>query len=288
MRKVLLSCALILAQAGLLMAEPLVLEQAGNVLKPKTLEVGSSDISYQADETKLTDDAGTVVTTVKRTSFVIPVTARYAFTSKIEGLLMLPYNMVGSKSEPAGGSSTSDSEAGLGDPTLLGKCSFAYKGWDLAAAAAFAIPMGKESEDFPDNFRQGFNVKPLVAARKGFGKVVMNGNLSYNMAGEYTDANDVKRKPGDVLSLGLGGEFVCPKTGINWIGEFIYGSLSDSAIDGVTQSGSSGSRMDLVLGGRYNTGNWKTKLGLDLSLGEEKYREYDYKIIAGVTYLIKI
>ena len=77
-------------------------------------------------------------------------------------------------------------------------------------------------------------------------------------------------------------------THVNWIGEFIYDSLSESSSAGVTQSGSSGGRMELVLGGRYNTGDLKTKLGVGLSLGDEKYRAYDYRIIAGVTYLVKI
>jgi hypothetical protein len=40
MRKLLLCSALLLIPAGFLLAEPLVLEQAGNVLKPRTLEVG--------------------------------------------------------------------------------------------------------------------------------------------------------------------------------------------------------------------------------------------------------
>ena len=32
----------------------------------------------------------------------------------------------------------------------------------------------------------------------------------------------------------------------------------------------------------------KTKIGLVLALGDEKYRTYDYRIIAGLTYLWKI
>ena len=114
----------------------------------------------------------------------------------------------------------------------------------------------------------------------------MNVNLSYDLKGSYTDENSVDQKPGNVLGLGVGAEKMY--YGINWGAEFLYNSLSTSSSAGVTQTGSDGSQMDLVLGGRYNKGNLKTKLGLDLSLGDETYRQYDYKILAAVTYLLNI
>jgi hypothetical protein len=289
MRKVMLCCALMLAQTGFLLAEPLVLEQAGNVLKPKKLEIGLADIAYQTDETKITDTAGTVVMKLTNSATVTPLYARYAFTPAIEGLLKLPYSSVSSKTEITGGAATSASDSGLADPTLSGKYSFAAKGWDLAAAAAITIPMGKESTTLPSSFKQGMNIKPLLAARKEFGKVTMNANLSYKMTGEYTDENKIKQNPCEIISVGVGAEYPCRMvSGITCIGEFVYNSFSDAAVAGVTQAGSSGSQMDLLLGGRYDKGNIKTKLGLDLSLGDEKYRAYDYKIVAGVTYLVKI
>jgi hypothetical protein len=216
------------------------------------------------------------------------LSTRAAFTPVIEGLLTLPYNSVDSKTEITGGTAVDTSDSGLADPTLAGKYSFVYKGWDLAGVAAFTIPMGKESTKLPSSFKQGFNIKPFLAARKAFGKITMNANLSYNITGEYTDESKIKQNPGDVLGAGIGAEFLCPKTRINWCGEFIYNSLSESSIEGATQSGSSGSQIGLVLGGRYDFGNWKTKLGVDVQLGDEKYRAYDYRVIAGITYLVKI
>ena len=68
---------------------------------------------------------------------------------------------------------------------------------------SLTVPAGLESTKLPNAFRQGFNIKPLFAARKAFGAVTMNANLSYNVTGEYTDANKTKENPGDVLSLGV-------------------------------------------------------------------------------------
>jgi hypothetical protein len=278
----------VLAQAGWLAAEPLVLEQAGNVLKQGTLEAGLADISYQTDETKITDSAGDVAYTITRTVFNVPLYARYAFTPSIEAFLNIPYSSVSQKTELTG-SSSSESDAGLADPTVAGKYSFAFKSWDLAAAAFFTLPAGKDSTDMPSSFKRGLAIKPLLAARKGFGDLTFNANLSYTLNSEYTDENDVKQKYGDVLNLGAGVEYPVKNiSGLLLIGEAFYNSLGEAKSAGEAQSGTSGSQYDIVIGGRYNTGNWKTKLGLDLSLGEEKYRAYDYRIIAGVSYLVSL
>ncbi len=288
MRKLLLCCAVACVNAGTLLAAPLVLEQAGNVLKEGVLETGFTDISYQSDETKITNSAGATVYTLTRTAFSVPVFARYAFTPALETSIEIPCSSVSSKSESAG-ASTSASDSGIADLAFAGKYSFAFNGWDLAAGAAFSVPTGKESTKVPSSFKRGFNIKPLVAARKEMGCIFINANLSYAMNGEYTDENKVKQKFGDVLSLGAGAEYpVTSIAGLTLIGEAVFNSLAESKIAGAAQSGTSGSQYGLILGGSYAKGDLKTKLGFDLSLGEEKYRSYDYRIIAGATYLINL
>ena len=163
MRRILLLCCFCIAQTAFLQAEPLVLEKGGNVLTPKTLEVGLADIAYQVDETQLTDAAGTVVYKLTNTALVTPLYARYAFTPKIESFLKIPYSSLNSKGEPTGAASTTTSDSGLADAALGGKYSFMCKGWDMSGALAMSIPMGKTSTSMPSSFKQGFNVKPLIA-----------------------------------------------------------------------------------------------------------------------------
>ncbi len=287
MRGILLSFVfLIFGTASSLLAEPLVLEQAGNVLKQGTLEAGMADLAYQIGSSNVTDVSGNVTNKITNTAFIFPLYARYAFSPVIEASLEAPYSSVSLKEEPAGGMSQIFSDSGLGDPTLTGKYSFVLKGWDLAAAAAFRIPEGKQSSTLPSSFRQGFNVKPLVAARKVYGFTTLNLNVSYDLAGAYTDENNVRQEPADVLSGGIGAEIDSPD--VDLIAEFIYNSISRSSTTGINATNNPGSQMDFVFGWRHIIGNIKTKFGVDIALGDQIYRTYDYRVLIGITYLWKI
>jgi hypothetical protein len=269
------------------LAEPLLLEQATNVLPQKGLELGLSDILYQYDTTDIENAGGTTVLTITQSSVLVPLYLRYAFSNKIEGILDLPYLSQTLKSETTG-SSTSTTESGLSDPVLGVKINLKDEEGSikLGVAALVKAPFGDAK------FRQGFNIQPLLLASKELGSSVLNANLSYNMTGEYEDDDTAKTKinPGDVLQLGLGLEhpLYASCSCLTGIAEFIYQSLGESTVASVAQSGSSGARMDLALGVRFNKGSLKAKLGFALSLGEEKYRQYDYKIIAGISYLLNI
>ena len=286
MRGILLLFVILTFGVTFLMAEPLVLEQAGNVLQPGTLEAGLSEFTYQIGSSKLTDAAGSVTDKQTNTAFIFPFYARYAFSPAIEAALDVPYFSVSKKDEPAGGTTQIFSDSGLADPTLTGKYSFGYNGWDIAAGAALGVPGGKQSATLPSAFRQGFNVKPLIAARKAYGTTTLNVNVSYNLTGEYTDENNIKQDPGDVLSAGIGAEIATPD--IDMIAEFIFNNIFESSAAGVSAANSAGSQMDFVFGWRYNTGNTKTKFGVDVALGDQYYRTYDYRVLCAATYLWKI
>jgi hypothetical protein len=289
MRRLFIGCLVAAVSVAAAVAEPLVLEQASQVVSKGFLEVGLAEITYQSDETKITNDAGTVLNTITRTALDAPVFARYGITPNIEASLSLPYRSLSSKNEAAGGTSVSESDAGLADPTIAGKYSFTYKGWNLAAATAITIAAGKESTKLPAEFKRSLAIKPLFAAQKQVGCMLLNSNIAYAINAEFTDENSVKQQYGNVLSLGIGTEYALKKyEGVTVIGEILYNSLGESKSAGVAQDGTAGSQYGIALGGRYDKGDWKTKLGLDLSLGEEKYRAYDYRIIAGVTYLISL
>ena len=268
------------------MAEPLVLEQAGNVLKAKSLEVRLDNISYQSDQVNIVNSAGSPVMTLSDQEFIVNFIARYAFTPKIEASIRLPYKSIDFRDQPFLGLTTSLNDSGIADPLITGKYSGVFDSWNIAGYAVFGIPIGQQSKVLPQDFSRGLDLQPGVAVRKEMSTVNLNFNLSYDITGDYTDADKVKRNPGDVLSFGAGIEKEFQ--GINWCGEFIYSSLSDASTKGVTQPGSSGSRMDLIVGECYNSGHFKTKLGLDTSLGDPQYREYDYKVLLGVTYVFGV
>lgn len=294
MKRIVSLIVLSLFVASPLLAQPIVLDQATNIVGEKQLEVGVDNLSYGVDVTKITDTD----IQLTRTSMVVPLLARYGFTKDIEGSLTIPYVSLNSKLDNAGASTTT-SDAMLSDIQLAGKKCFMYRDWDVSAGLGLTLPTGSQSDKFPAEFKKGMNIIPAFAASKGFTcpmsgqPMTLNLNLSYAITGEYDGKDKVKYDPSDVITLGVGVErnLACSKCmkEVNVGAELLYKSLSDQKVAGAKLDGSSGSQIDLVLGGRYNIKkDLKTKLGFAFSLGDEKYRDYDWKVLLGVTYLTKI
>lgn len=293
MKKFVSTVVLSLFVAGPLLAQPILLEQASNVVPAKTLEIGIDNLEYGADVTEIEDTDYKLT----RTSMIVPLIARYAYTDSLEATLTIPYTSLSYKEE-TGGASASVSDAQLSDIALACKKSFVSGAWNLAAGLSVSLPTGSQSDDFPLEFKKGLNFTPVLAASKGFTcpvtglAMTFDANLSYALTGEYDDKAEVKRDPADVLTAGLGLEHAMPGALFNkdlTLGaEFFYKNLSDQKNDGVTDP-TSGSQLDLVLGGRCAVAkDIKTKLGVAFSFGEEKYREFDWKLLLGVTYLMNI
>ena len=123
MRKIILCLIAAMCASSVGFAQPLVLEQADNVLQPKTLEAGLLDLAYFNDVTKITDDAGNVGTQITTSGFAIPLYFRYGISSKAECSLSIPYNSVSTKIDITGGASSTTDSSGMGDPVLEGKLS---------------------------------------------------------------------------------------------------------------------------------------------------------------------
>ena len=278
-----LTAVLLSGAASFISAEPLVLEKAGSTIGANVIELGLTDINYRHDYTIFVDDAGNELSKLTSSSLSAPLFCSYGVTDRIEAFLQMPYVSAATKSE-AGGSSSTDSKAYLADQVIGGKISLLDGDYKFGAGLSLALPFGEKK------YRAGYDITPLMALSRDLGAAVVNANLSYDLTAEYTDdSSQVKLNPGDVLSLGIGAEFACKKIeSVSLLAEFLYSSIGQSSIAGTAQSGSSGSRMELDLGARYNRGSLKTKFGFGLSLGEEKFRSYDYRIIAGLTYLVNI
>jgi len=285
MLKVLGCGAVLVVAATLLNAEPLVLRQATNVLDKSTLELGIGNFTYQSDETKFLNSSGAETSaTYTKTGTLIPVFARYGFTRTVEGTLLIPYRSSVIKNEQSGTSLTA-ADSGLGDVDAGIKVNVLDSEWKAGVGGNISLPVGDKK------FREGFAIAPLVAVSRSYKEITFNANLSYAISGEYEaeDAEKTKTDPADILTFGIGAEYpVKAYKGLNAIGEFIYQNLTETVKAGVSQSGTAGSRMDLALGARYNAGSLKTTVGLLCALGDEKYRDYDYKLLFGLTYLLKV
>ena len=57
---------------------------------------------------------------------------------------------------------------------------------------------------------------------------------------------------------------------------------------GVTQENSTGTKIDIIVGARTHLGFLRTKFGVAIAIGEERSRDYDYKIILGASYILNI
>jgi hypothetical protein len=258
------------------------------VLEAGTLEIGPGDISYQ---TKLSEYQNQVNVTNNETDSSLY--CRYAFNDAAEASLTVPYISIASKTDADGVSATT-SDAGIGDALLSMKYTLINYAWAVSAGCGLSLPVGKQSAVFPESFRNGLNLQPVLMISRKYKKYTAHFNLSYNIKAEYQDANSAEINPGDILSAGAGlerpvtqfteliGEFVYNS------GEYVYNSVTETTQNTGNVSGASGTQLDVVLGLRYNKNSFRTKLGLVFSIGDEQYRDYDYKIIAGITYLWKV
>lgn len=285
MRKVLLSLGLVAAIASVGVAEPLTLEQAGPVLAPKTLEVGINDAYYQYDKTELTDSAGVVVNKITTSATVVPLFGRYAINDCIEAMVSIPYATgVNGKVETAAGATVSDtSNSGMADPAIGGKYLILNNDLKLGVVLNVSLPLGDEK------FREGINGKLYVPVQMPVGPLMVNGNLFYTYTSEYDEyQTKVKVDTADQYGLGVGVEYPMMDKELTLIGEATMSMMGDLKRAGTAVAESSGSRIDGIVGARYDFGSFKAKLGVDISLGDEKVRAYDYQVFTGITYLIKM
>ena len=281
MRKAILTAVIVITAAGMACADPLLLRKASNELDKGELEFGISYFSYQNDVVKFVDDADNVVREDNNTSMEIPLYVNYGITDKVESYIYVPYFMDSSKSESGGQSTTSD-ESYMGDPSIQVKGNIADSCCKMGAGAGLTLPMGDEEH------RGGLDISGLLAMRKEMAVLTLNGEVTYTLTGEYEESA-IKTNPGDNIGIGVGIEHpVKPVEGLILIGELLYNSFGEAKIDGEAMSDTSGSKTDAVIGMEFSRGRICTNLGLALSLGSEKYREYDYKVLAGITYYIKL
>ena len=262
MKKIVLGLALSVVLTGAVFAEPLMLEQAGNVLEIGSLRVGADDAYYSHDLTIIENAAGVEVSRINNNNIVVPLHLRYAFNSCLEGVVNLPYVSSTIKQKNVGYAETKNSIKGLGDLSLGAKCNILKDDeFRVSLLGIFELPTGAA------DIKQGLNIEPGVAVTKALGVMQITGNAKYNMTGEYTDSTDIKHNFGDITTLGLGAEY--PIGSFSVIGEIIYETFGDEKTGGLTVADSGGSRTDFVVGSRHNGETVGLELGVAIALGDE-------------------
>jgi len=287
MKRLLAVLSLLVMALGSAYAQPLTLDQAANVVEPKTIEIGIDGLTYSYDYTEFLNTNPTEKLT--QTRLYIPIFARYLFPKDIEGTLTIPYQSLSAKMESGSTALSDNSDSKLSDIVIGAKKLVYDKDYKISVGLNLSLPTGSQSDKFPAEFRNGLNIDPRIAASRMFGAWTVDANLQYLMRSEFTGKDDNKYKLGDILTLGVGVEHACMMNrNITWVGEFVFNSKGQQSVNGTATPDTAGSQMDLVLGGRYNKGDWKTKAGIALSLGDEQFRDHDWQVILGATYLWKI
>ncbi|MCB4757699.1 MAG: hypothetical protein LHV69_11835, partial [Elusimicrobia bacterium] len=172
---------------------------------------------------------------------------------------------------------TSQSESGLGDISAGLKYGIGtIRGWDGGALISFDLPTG----DADKSLGKGLNVRPTMLASRQYGNWPVDVNLGYSLTGEYK-VNRVKINPGDVITYGVSG-------GYNWnrwtfLTEVRGETFGTEKQAGQKINGSGGTRIDWTPGVRYQWKSLKAKAGVNVSLGEESSRLYDWQAFVGLS-----
>lgn len=215
----------------------------------------------------------------------IDLNLRWVPVEKWETLLEIP--QVGDKLEQAGGgSSSSNSESGIGQVILGGKYSFRES---AGAAVRLELPTGDEK----DGLGEGTNIGLALLGEKEWGACRLIGNLGYLLKGKYESAPNTDVDPGDVIQLNAA--VAHERWGLNWIGEVNVNLLGKEEVNSLAVADSDGAAVDLLVGaGKDINDNWNLKGALVFGVGDEQTRSFDlargagdYKIVLAAAYKFK-
>ncbi|MFH1715358.1 MAG: hypothetical protein ABH857_04100 [Elusimicrobiota bacterium] len=279
MKKIFCGVLFVFLVGSFVRAEQLSLEQGGPIVERGRVKAGLDDVYYSFDKTILEDASGKKLSTINNTTIVIPIEIRYGLSEKIECLMEIPYvsNTVKTKDEVLNTESEIKT-SGMADIDAGLKYTFtSEEELRISALANFGIPAGAK------DLKEGFDIEPGIAVTKMMGESLVTANIRYRMTGEYTDSFDLKQNLGDIIKIG--GAYAYPVGDYLFlITELIYESFGKLETAGVEVADSSGSRLGLVLGSRYEHDMFDIELGLDIALGDESARDYDYKVICDFLY----
>jgi hypothetical protein len=286
MKKAILpAVAVLFCFCGLAMGEPFFTESAVNVLPLHALELGFMPVTNVSYDSTVADIHGNSIPGAVTAVNTVPLFARYAVSPDTEFYMSL-YEISRQVNDNTGSVPRTVTQSGMDDPMVGARYTFfddsRDSGWAFAGGFFAALPLGDST------FRKGFDLSPLLAARKKVNNYFVNLNLFYDITGAYNNENTLKSDPGDVLELD--GEIEYPSMLFGKAVELSAGMMAQSISNALVAGSNvaSTNRLNAIVGIRRDIGRFKTKLGFDKSIGNSDQRLYDYKIIAGITYLVGV
>ena len=254
-------------------AEPIVLEQAGNVLPKGRLEAGV-DISYAYDKYTLAGFPGIEYTSYFRQAIL---SLKYAVDYSFEASLRAPFTIWTLQ-----GTGLIDSSAsGIGQMTAALKYSSEAGGGAILGLLFTAdIPSG----DSKQNLGTGLNLGLTALLKYPLAPFVLDVNAGYQLTYDYVNPVASKVNPGDKISFGAALEL--NSGAFTWLIEANAVTFGNYSVDGADKPGTAGLTIDLIPGVRYTAGDFKAKLGFSYAAGDPTFAAYQWKIVSGLALVI--
>lgn len=274
------------------MAEPVFMPQATSVVKQKQLETGV-DVQYGYQKSELENSVGT---TFLNRVLVVPVWARYGLLDTLETHLTVPIVHAIDSSE--GISSFHNEDGGLGNMQVGAKWNFMNAPMPLAVGLDLDLPTANTSNNtaalgqrYNHQVEQGFNGHLFLSGDTPTYAEMLTGHVmvGYMNTATYTTATGTRFNPSDLMTFGASLDLDMKKwvNGLMMSGEMVGNtalthSRTNSTIDG---NHDMGQVLEVGPALRYQMGAWRTKAGVLFDAGPATYRAYNYRLLAGVSYL---
>ncbi|HOW26959.1 MAG TPA: transporter [Elusimicrobiota bacterium] len=267
--------AAILCLGRCVSAEPLLMETASRVVAPGGLEVG---LESRCGENKYVVE-GQPGATWSQSSGQDGLFVRYGLSGKSELRLELPYGWWRLKISQ-NGSALLQKESGFGDLIGTYKTRFwgSGEGWNGAVKADVIFPTGEEEK----GLGQGFGAEPGVMFGWSGVPCAVDSYVGYRWTGEYRPYG-VRHNPSDVVTYGLSTRFGNDVWAV--LAEAWGESFDTESKGGRRLEGTSGRRAMVIPGVRLRYGNIKFKAGYGLSVGPVRYRDEDWRVLFGVSWV---
>lgn len=250
-------------------AEPVIAKQAANVLRENSVEIG-------ADYNYLYKQSSNLGINYLDYSHLGILYVKYGATDEVEveinGKYLYRYDDI-----------YTAKSWGLGPISIGGKfCFFRSLEFSIAYGFGMDLPFG----DSKYLLVEGFNIYPYFAWDLNAGSFLVRVNLGFNMRGDYIDPYYRKIKKGDMFFGNLAIEV--PIDRLRLLEELTVNAVGTMKINGLDEGNTAGWTADIFSGFRWNIDCAKFKAGIIFTASTGGFVEYNWKIIAGIGFLLNL
>lgn len=262
MKKILIVSFIFISLVAVAGAEPLILNQAKNILPANKIEAGAG---FNYGYSKYYYSTATT-TEYETKDSIIPAFVRYGITDEFEALAKIEYKML-TRTEG------SISKNGFGYCSIFAKYLLME---NLAIGVNGDISIGSPD----DSLTQGLNLGgKLIYSYPLCPDVIMHVNAGYNYSFEFT-MSSTKIDLGNVIPFGIGFEYNMGN--IIPIIEF-YGSYAGKTLIAGAETGDTMFMYSVVPSVLVKYDNFKIKAGWEYAF--DKYNLYNWRIISSISYV---